>query len=198
MKNQTKSEQTREKVILAGMELINRKGYTATSMDDITGATGVKRGNLYFHFSSKEEMVIETLSYAREEFLSYLKHNIKGQSPVQDLRSVLESGYRFHRAKNFIGGCLFANIALEMADSNERLSLFVRELFEDWIILTADLLRQAADKGEIKLNCEPGVMARHIVASLEGGVMLSRLSKNGQDLRDCIDAVYALLGISKK
>jgi TetR/AcrR family transcriptional repressor of nem operon len=196
MRNQTKSEQTREKVILAGMDLINRQGYCATSMDEITQATGVKKGNLYFHFSSKEELVIELLSYAREEFLSYLKSNVRGQSSKEKIKNVLEAGFRFHRKKDFIGGCIFANIALEMADSNARLSEFVRDVLEDWIILMAGLLRQAQESGEIKLNCEPEVMARHIVASVEGGVMFSRLSKNGQELRDCINAVYSILGIN--
>ncbi len=198
MNNQTKSEQTREKVILAGMELINKQGYTATSMDDITKATGVKRGNLYFHFSSKEELGIEMLTYARDEYMSYLKSNLRGQSPIEDIRNLLEASYRFHRSKKFIGGCIFGNIALEMADSNQRLSLFVRELFEEWIILLAGLIRKAQSSGELKINCSPEVMARHIVASVEGGVMLSRLSKNGQDLRDCLNAVYALLGISEE
>lgn len=195
MKNLTKSEHTREKVIRASLDLINRQGYTATSMDDITGATGVKKGNLYFHFSSKEELTIQILTYAREDFLSYLKSHITDTSPLENIRNIIEADYRLHRKKNFIGGCIFGNIALEMGDSNTRLTAFVRDVLEDWIGLVHDLILKAISAGELKISCEPESMARHIVASLEGGVMFARISKNGQKLRDCINAIYSILGI---
>lgn len=85
-----------------------------------------------------------------------------------------------------------------MADSSERLSIFVRGVFEEWINLAAGLIRKAQSSGDLKLDCGPEVMARHIIASVEGGVMLSRLSKNGQDMRDYINAVYALSGIEQQ
>ncbi len=196
MNTKTKSEQTREKVILASLELINRQGYTATSMDDITRETGVKKGNLYFHFSSKEELTIQLLTYAREDFLSYLKSHITDTSPLENLKNIIEADYRLHRKKHFVGGCIFGNIALEMADTNTRLSAFVQDVLDDWISLVLDLLNQAIKAGELKIRCDPESMARHIVASLEGGVMFSRMSKNGKELRDCINAIYSILGIN--
>lgn len=195
MTAQTKGEQTRLNVIAASFELFNRNGYTNTSMDDITRATGVKKGNLYFHFSSKEDLGVEVLDTARREYFSYLRSSLKSESPSENIKNLLEAVFRFHRKKNFEGGCIFGNIALEMADLSNRLSGVVRGVLDEWVLLMEDLLTAAENKGEIKLFVSPDVTARHIVATIEGGIMMSRLSKKGRELRECIDAVFAMLEI---
>jgi len=195
MTAQTKGEQTRLTVIAASFELFNRNGYNNTSMDDITRATGVKKGNLYFHFSSKEDLGVEVLDTARREYFSYLRSSLKSESPSENIKNLLEAVFRFHRKKNFEGGCIFGNFALEMSDLSDRLSCVVRGVFDEWVLLMEELLVAAEKKGEIKLFTPPDITARHIVAVIEGGIMMSRLSKKGRELRECIDSVLAMLDI---
>lgn len=62
----------------------------------------------------------------------------------------------------------------------------------------AGVLREARDTGELKVDVRPEVLAKQIVATIEGGIMMSRLSKNGDHLRDCLDTIRVLLGIEVK
>jgi TetR/AcrR family transcriptional repressor of nem operon len=62
----------------------------------------------------------------------------------------------------------------------------------------AGILREARDAGELKVQIQPEVLAKHIVATIEGGIMMSRLSKNGDHLRDCLSSIRVLLGIKLK
>jgi len=39
------------------------------------------------------------------------------------------------------------------------------------------------------------LLAKQIVASIEGGIMMARLTKNEDDLKDCLDSMRALLGM---
>jgi TetR/AcrR family transcriptional repressor of nem operon len=79
-----------------------------------------------------------------------------------------------------------------LSDSNPRLSILIGEVFDRWTQLIAEVLRQARDAGELK------VFAKHMVATIEGGIMMSRVSKNGDDLRDCLNSIRAILGIEPK
>ncbi|MBI5250423.1 MAG: hypothetical protein HY912_13095 [Desulfomonile tiedjei] len=81
---------------------------------------------------------------------------------------------------------------------NPRLSQLIGHVFDNWIELLAEVLRQARDSGELMVSVPPEVFAKHIVATIEGGVMMSRLSKNGDDLRDCLNSIRAILGIEPK
>jgi len=194
--DKSKGDRTRERVIDAAAALINARGLAGTSVGDIIEATGVKKGNLYFHFGSKEEIGIAVLEKARREYFDYLANNARGDSPLARLNGVIEAVARFHRKTGFTGGCIFGNTALETGDSNPRFAAFVRAVFDEWTGLLARLLAGARDAGEIPNTIEPAAFARLIVASLEGGIMMARLSKNERDLIQCIDAIRSALGLS--
>jgi TetR/AcrR family transcriptional repressor of nem operon len=85
-----------------------------------------------------------------------------------------------------------------LSDSNPRLSILIGEVFDRWTQLIAEVLRQARDAGELKVSVPPEVFAKHMVATIEGGIMMSRVSKNGDDLRDCLNSIRAILGIEPK
>ena len=52
-------EEARKKIITAGHEVMSRKGYQATTMDDIARGVGVSKATLYLYFDSKDDTVIE-------------------------------------------------------------------------------------------------------------------------------------------
>lgn len=194
---QSRSEATRSGVIEKTIALINTAGYTATSMDDIIQATGVKKGNLYFHFSSKEELVLRVLEKAKGDYFSYLMKSLTFDSPIKNIESLLEAVFRFHRSRKFTGGCIFGNIILELSESNPRISSMAGSALQEWIDLMTALLSQAISDGEINLPLPPETIAEHIVASMEGGIMLSRAKKSSRPLRDCMDTIYYMLGIKQ-
>lgn len=74
----------------------------------------------------------------------------------------------------------------------------IREVFRDWTDLLAGVLREAEEAGELKVKVHPEVLAKHIVATIEGGIMMSRLSKDGDHLRDCLHSLRILLEIESK
>lgn len=69
-------EEARKKIIDAGLEVMSRKGYYNTTMDDIAAHLGVSKGALYLYFKNKDELVaaivenfhIKNRDSARETF----------------------------------------------------------------------------------------------------------------------------------
>ncbi|AJS57254.1 TetR/AcrR family transcriptional regulator [Paenibacillus sp. IHBB 10380] len=57
-KKKLQSEQTKKKVADASRALFVQKGYKATSIEDIVTATGSSKGNIYYHFKSKEGLFL--------------------------------------------------------------------------------------------------------------------------------------------
>ncbi|HKX66875.1 MAG TPA: TetR/AcrR family transcriptional regulator [Intrasporangium sp.] len=57
---------THELLLDSGLEVLERKGYPATTIDDIATAAGTTRTTFYLHFSSKAELVSELLKRADE------------------------------------------------------------------------------------------------------------------------------------
>lgn len=55
--------QTKERIFEAALNLFSRKGFSATSVRDITGQAGVTPGSLYNHFASKDDLLQSVYDY---------------------------------------------------------------------------------------------------------------------------------------
>lgn len=59
----------RQNIVEQATLLFRKKGYTATSINDITGACGVTKGALYYHFPNKEQLALESMGQVRDFFV---------------------------------------------------------------------------------------------------------------------------------
>ncbi|MFW5861609.1 MAG: TetR/AcrR family transcriptional regulator [Spirochaetota bacterium] len=189
----TKGRDTRQKVVRRAMDLLYTGGFNATSMNDIVNVTGVKKGNLYFHFNSKEELGLAVIEEASRQYTIYLKERVKGATYLEKVFSMLNAVMDFHRQRGFVGGCIFGNTALEMADRDPRFTEAVKEVFNQWAAWIERLLDDARKAGELREDMDSGKMARHIISSMEGGIMMARTTKNESDIRDTVELLKQFL-----
>jgi len=87
----SKAEKTRQFIIEKTAPIFNKKGYAATSLADITEATGLTKGSIYGNFENKEEVVIEALRYNVSKRSGGLDEVISvSQNPLDGLIGMLE------------------------------------------------------------------------------------------------------------
>ncbi|MDX1344835.1 MAG: TetR/AcrR family transcriptional regulator, partial [Sedimenticolaceae bacterium] len=59
----SRSDKTRLRIVQSANRLFYRQGYNRTSFTDIVEASGVPRGNIYYYFKTKEEILLATIDY---------------------------------------------------------------------------------------------------------------------------------------
>ena len=193
----SKGQETRAHILQESRKLFTLQGFSSTSVNAIIAATGVKKGNLYYHFPSKEELGLAVLTNTRDEFFTILDSSLTGETPVEKIINSCNFIMAMMQQTNFVGGCLFGNTALEMSDSNPRFGKIIQEVFSRWVGLIEKELRQAG-KEDMPINpMPPDALATAIVATLEGGIMLSRVFQNKNALEDCILSIKTLIQIRK-
>ncbi len=191
----TKGQETRTHILQESRKLFTLQGFSRTSINEIIAATDVKKGNLYYHFPSKEELGLAVLTDTRDEFLTLLDTSLAGDTPVERIVHSCNFILTMMQQTNFVGGCLFGNTALEMSDSNPRFGKIIQEVFSHWITRIEEELRQAGKFGIPINSIPPDALATAIVATLEGGIMLSRVFQNKNALEDSILSIRALIEI---
>lgn len=190
---QTKGQETRHHILKESRKLFTRQGFRTTSISEIIAATGVKKGNLYYHFPSKEELGLAVLIDVRDEFFILLDDSLTGENPIVRILNSCNAILAMMEQNNFVGGCLFGNTALEMTDSNSRFGRIIQEVFSQWQSRVERELRQASAVGLLETPIPANALATAIIATLEGGIMLSRVYKNKKGIEDCILAIRVLL-----
>jgi AcrR family transcriptional regulator len=82
---------TRENILQAAAQIFQEKGYHAASMQDIAEAVDLKKGSLYHHVKSKQEILLALLDEALDMIISRLQIVINSQdSPTEKLRQAMK------------------------------------------------------------------------------------------------------------
>jgi TetR/AcrR family transcriptional repressor of nem operon len=173
--------------------LVERQGFGPTSVNDVLQAAGVKKGTLYYHFPGKDELGLAVLDRAAKEFMAFLDTALTGPTPMEALERFFRAAFRRHRKTGFVGGCLWGNTALEMSDSSPAYAEFVRKVFEEWIGRIERVIHSGQKAGQFRTDRSAGELAHLVVAGIEGGIMMSRLTKQDGPFKSCLDALRALL-----
>lgn len=185
----TKGEATRVRILSTTMALINTKGYHATTLRDIVQATGVQKGNLYFHFAGKEALVVALVEWAWNEYIVYLLektgHGIYGKR----LQRLIDAVVSFHRENGLMGGCLFGNLAMETAETVPAVAAAVSQVLDRGQRSVARWIEKAAEEGSLSPVASADTLALRLVAGLEGAVLMARLKKDIRILEACADGL---------
>jgi TetR/AcrR family transcriptional repressor of nem operon len=145
-------------------------------------ATGLKKGGIYRHFSSKEELAGEAFDYMCSEAWRARMQHLDPEAPgVEQLKQLIES-FVHHRLP-FPGGCPILNTAIDADDGNPMLRERVRKALRMWMARLQSIVKTAAKHGEIRRSVKPKTVATLLLATLEGALMISRLERSDDALR---------------
>lgn len=177
----SKGEETRRHIIEKAAALFNQHGYEGTALSDLMEATDLRKGGIYRHFDSKEELAEEAFEHA---------WSVAWRTRLEGLDEIENSVDRLKKlVKNFVevrpplpGGCPLLNTAIETDDGNAKLRARVREALRGWREMIESTVNAGIETGEIRKDANGSEAATLMIASLEGALMMSRLTHNDQAL----------------
>lgn len=179
-----KGELTRRQIVERAAPLFNLKGYEGTSVSDLMEATGLQKGGIYRHFSSKEELATEAFDYAWQKAVSGRLEGVDTVENHVDRLKKMIANFVDRRANLVPGGCPLMNTAVESDDGNPLLRERARKALRGWMARLSNIAEEGITKKEINSKVNPRKLARWIIASLEGALLISRLQKDEAPLRD--------------
>jgi TetR/AcrR family transcriptional repressor of nem operon len=189
---------TRDSIVSAATRLIHVHGYHATSLDDVLRESGVGKGNFYYYFKSKEDLGYAILDKIVDGFLDRTLEPCfadTSAAPLGQIRCFLDRVVQAQRERNCVGGCVMGNLASELSDVHEGFRTRLATLFTAWQARLAGALESARRRGELSPDAEPEMLARFLVASLEGAILLAKLSKDVRVMEQCVAELKRYLAL---
>lgn len=90
---ETATSGAQERIRLAAIELFKSRGYHGTSVRDLAQATGLEPASLYYHFASKQEILLDLVDRVMDAMLDGLDKILASRSRPSER---LEAAVRFH------------------------------------------------------------------------------------------------------
>ena len=173
----SKAERTRQFIIETTAGIFNTKGYAGTSMSDLTDATGLTKGSIYGNFENKEEVALAVFDFNYLKANDAIRQLIEKESTFYDKLMVYPRFYHnFTRRGISPGGCPILNTAVEADDTNKLLKDKAAKAVLKWKKTIEDLLQGGIAAGEFKTDTLIETIALSIVALIEGGIMISKVT----------------------
>ncbi len=88
-KQQEKSQQTADELMAVAMELFGVKGFSATSVSDITEQAGYAKGSFYRHFKSKDELFLRILAQKMTDYRDQRDRRIAAARNLEDVYAII-------------------------------------------------------------------------------------------------------------
>ena len=176
-------EITKEKILRKSGQLFNTQGYRATSISDITTATGFTKGAIYRHFTNKDELEKETLIHLSNSMFEQTRKCIVEQKTAPDkLKALFKFFESYITNPPLKGGCPLLNAATEADDSHPVLRKQAVIILDKLHEAVVHILGNGIRYGQIKSFISKDFYATLIIASLEGAIMMGKLRGNNTDM----------------
>ena len=177
------------------LDLFRKDGFAATSLDDLSAATGMNRPSLYGAFGDKRELYIKTYQRYREDARAAMIDIFRDELPI---RQRLERIYAVALEIYLSGesgprGCFTVMTAASEAVSDPQIRAMALEGFVELDKAFAACFRLAKEKGELPETADPAVLAQLASATIHTIAIRSRVQVPRKELEAIVTGAIDVL-----
>lgn len=188
-----KGRETRDRIVQAAAELVAEKGAAGMSLDDVKARTGASRSQLYHYFKDRDDLVRAVIDATSDAVIG-----VQG-----DLLKHLDSWAAFDRWFDALvdlqidrqarGGCPIGSLAGQLAERDESARAAIARGLQCWEQPVAEGLQRMKAQGKLRPSADPAALATATLASIQGGLLLTQVRRDPQQLRVALDAARTVL-----
>lgn len=170
----------RDIILKKAFNLIYKKGYQATSIDEIIATTEVTKGSFYHHFKTKEIMGLAIINeivkpIMQNTFITPLQNSLE---PLEEIYLTTQSLLLENTFLKLEYGCPAGNLAQEMTPWNTEFSKAINQLIVEWQTTIEDSIKKEIENGNVRSNVDPKQVSYFIISGYWGIRNLGKVYNN--------------------
>lgn len=182
-------------VLDKAMQMFWRRGYEATSMQELVDRTGVNRASLYATFGDKHALYLASLrmydDVNRAQRLASLEARY---APREAIRRLLLAFATPASSRGDTRGCFLSNTALELAAHDAAARSIVANAQRELQAFFLRMIKEGLSRGELASEQKPSALAAGLLATLIGLTVLARSRPEPALLHAIVDDAMHRLG----
>jgi TetR/AcrR family transcriptional regulator, copper-responsive repressor len=189
-----------DRALANATDIFWKKGYAATSLDDLAEATGMNRPSIYAAFGDKADLYLKTLQRYRHQYRNLVREQLVDDPP---LRVALERFYDlaldiYLGESNRAPGCYVVSTAATQAALDPTICEFLAETIRNTDTFLSNLIAKARDRGEIDESVDTAALAQLATATLHTLAVRSRAGASRRQLSTIARASVDMICKSKR
>jgi len=191
-----KGKFTKEMIIEKAAELFNSLGFAGVSLSDLMKATGLKKGGIYNHFKSKEEIRIKAFEHMVSNVRTEVVNVIRGKKTAKEQLTGIIEFFRSSVLNPVIrGGCPLLNAMVDSDNTDPGFQKSVNRAVDRLICDITEIIRKGIANKEFKPDIDAMKTSVIILSTIEGGVAISRNYSQDDHMGIVIDHLHDYVGL---
>ena len=179
----------REEVLEKVVQLFHKKGFNATSMQDLVDATGLNRSSIYNSFGSKKELYHESLRMYKKRANKYVqKVLVHTSNPLETIRKIFDTS-----PEDKENGCFIGNCTAEMANQDREIKSFLQNNLNAMQDLFEELISRGQSSGLINNKKSPKEYAAYLFIALQGLRITGILLNEQKEFESIVNTTLSVL-----
>lgn len=177
------------------LDLFRKQGFAATSLDDLSEATGMNRPSLYGAFGDKRELYIKSYQRYREDARASMVEIFRQEMPVrQRLERIFASALNIYLSgETGPRGCFTVVTAASEAVGDPEIRAMVVDGLTELDKAFMNCFRRAREKGELPESADPATLAQLASATVHSIAIRSRARVSRKDLEAIVKGAIDLM-----
>jgi TetR/AcrR family transcriptional regulator, transcriptional repressor for nem operon len=185
-------EDTKQKLIMTGAQIMHLKGYNNTGIQEILDKAGVPKGSFYNFFKSKEDFGLQIIDYF-VDFFSQVSNQFfhdTSKPALERIRLFFIWFMEFFKSADYTLGCPIGNFAQEMGDINPAFREKLKTSLDAMAVQFETVLLEAQSAGVLSQTLDAHETAHFIVTSWEGALMRMKVVKSTEPLETHLKFIF--------
>ena len=181
--------ETAEQILDLAETLIQTRGYSAFSYQDIADSLGIRKASIHYHFASKAELGVAVVDRYIERFGAALVSIAEDekQSSLAMLDFYVQPYLQFASTPDRV--CLSGALAGEMMALPPEVRARVDHFFRTHQLWLTKILKRGVARGEFRLAAPAPKVARFIFGALQGALLVKRTTGDLSQINDVINVM---------
>jgi AcrR family transcriptional regulator len=190
----TKAERTTQYIIETVAPLFNQRGYSATSLSDITSAVGLTKGAIYGNFKNKEELALKAFEYNKGLLIDALEKTLdKQDNPKDKLFAFTDFYANYNLFTDPIGGCPILNVGVDSNQNNPQLLEAVRDTIREIRAYITAILEEGEQSNAFHIPIKASQFARQLFTMIMGAVSMATITQDVKFLKNTVAYINLLI-----
>ena len=190
---------SRQRLLIIATDLIWESSYGHASVDRICERAEIRKGSFYHHFASKEQLAIEAIDYAWQQYRRELNDVFSPLVPPLErfrlyVRKAVEQQKAMREKVGFVCGCPLFSLGCEIGTQEPAIRAKIHEILEYNLRYMEAALRDAHLIGDAHVP-NPALKARVIFDYCEGAHTRARIMNDLGPILEMEQGVMEILGV---
>ncbi len=183
----------RDEILNTACELFEAQGYHATGLNQIIAESGAPKGSLYYYFpDGKEGLTEEAIERTSRSVEARIRQSMaETDDTVEAVVTFLRTLAHYVEASSYRAGGPITTVALEAANSSERLNEACRQAYGCWQTAFEEKLLAGGYSTERAER-----LASLLISLIEGAIVLCRTYRSPQPLLHAAEEIYLLMQVT--